>query len=198
MCEPRLEPGPASLRHPAACRHCRLSGARRSAPGGARGFSPGLGGGRAQPCCPACTRPSCGAAPPELAASPPGGHSLPPLPLQAALAQPPATCGVLLSSPPCKGSTPLSAPSDFGCSCHPEAPSRRSGSSCACLSPRYPVKRLQLPLAEPVVGWLRLGWRLEVTGEGKETSRQLSICKVSGNCEETASPVGINSLLSCC
>lgn len=82
MCEPRLEPGPASLRHPAACRHCRLGGARRSAPGGARGFSPGLGGGRAQPCCPACTRPSCGAAPPELAASPPGGHSLPPSPFK--------------------------------------------------------------------------------------------------------------------
>lgn len=121
MCEPRLEPGPASLRHPAARRHRRLGGARRSAPGGAGGFSPELGGGRARPCCPACTRPSCGAAPPELAASPPGGHSLPP-PFQAALAQPPATCGVLLSSPPCKGSTPLSAPSDFGCSCHPELP----------------------------------------------------------------------------
>lgn len=196
MCEPHLEPGPASLRHPAARRHCRLGGAWRPAPGGAGGLAQGWAGaehGRA-------ARPAAArhAALPRLNWPRPRrvGTALPPL--QAALAQPPATCGALLSSPPCKGSTPLSAPSDFGCSCHPEAPSCRSGSSCACLSPRYPVKRLQLPLAEPVVGWLRLGWRLEVTGEGKETSRQLSICKVSGNCEETASPVGINSLLSCC
>lgn len=41
MCEPHLEPGPASLRHPAARRHCRLGGAWRSAPGGAGGLAQG-------------------------------------------------------------------------------------------------------------------------------------------------------------
>lgn len=44
MCEPHLEPGPASLRHPAARRHCRLGGAWRSAPGGAGGLAQGWAG----------------------------------------------------------------------------------------------------------------------------------------------------------
>lgn len=54
-------------------------------------------------------------------------------PAEPSLAQPPAMCSAL-SSPSWKGSTTLSAPPDFLCFCHTEAPSLWSSSSCACLS----------------------------------------------------------------
>lgn len=64
--------------------------------------------------------------------------AVPPLPrpcqpCEPSLAQPPTMYSALFS-PSWKGSITLSAPPDFLCFCHTEAPSLWSSSSCACLS----------------------------------------------------------------
>lgn len=147
MCQPDLNPG---LAPGAAAQRCWLGGAAPllSSPGcSARlGAAPrpgcwALPAPRAElrpsGASPGCVTDACHAAVPCLnwprrrwvCTAPPRPAS----PAEPSLAQPPAMCSALFS-PSWKGSTTLSAPPDFLCFCHSEAPSLWSSSSCACLS----------------------------------------------------------------